>query len=340
MTTAPRLRIGLTGGIVGGGTGHDEALEKIRLADQLGYDSVWFGETWGYDMVTGMSDVVRATERIQVGSGIMNVFSRSPGVIASTFASLDERSGGRMLIGLGSSGANVIEHFHGVPFQAPMRRLREYTEIINMLLHGDRLVYHGELFNLERGFRLSVNLVRDHIPIYIAAITPASIVQTGEIADGLIPIHWPKTKYASVRARLDRGAKKAGRSGSDIVVAPYLTTGYVLDESQREAVKRQAKQPVSFYIGRMGTFYKEMLAREGYPDETSAIEAAWSGGQDAAIDAVPDHMSDNIAVVGTAKEIHQQLVALQGRGVDLPLLSMPPGNPDTVGRILEEVMKG
>ena len=333
------LRIGLTGGIASG-AGRDQSIEKVRLADQLGYDSIWFGETWGYDIVTTMGEVVRATDRIQVGSGIMNVYSRSPGVIASTFASLDELSGGRMLVGLGSSGANVIEHFHGVPFDKPMRRLREYVEIIKMLLHGERLVYHGEIFNLERGFRLQVNLVREHIPIYIAAITPGSIVQTGEIADGLIPIHWPKTQYQSVRTRLDRGSRKAGRSGSDIVVAPYLTTGYVLDESQRSAVKRQAKQPVSFYIGRMGTFYKEMLAREGYPAETAAIEAAWGGGQDAAIDAVPDYMADNIAVVGTPKEIHQQLVELQGMGVDLPLLSMPPGSPDQAGRILEEVMKG
>lgn len=339
MTSQSKLRIGLTAGIAGG-PGRDQSIEKIRLADQLGYDSLWFGETWGYDIVTSMGEVVRATERIKVGSGIMNVYSRSPGVIASAFATLDELSGGRMLIGLGSSGANVIEHFHGVPFEQPMRRLREYVEIINMLLHGDRLVYHGQIFNLERGFRLQVNLVRDHIPVYIAAITPGSIVQTGEIADGLIPIHWPKDKYGSVRQRLDRGAKKAGRSGADIVVAPYLTTGYVLDEAQREAVHRQAKQPVSFYIGRMGTFYKEMLAREGYPTETAAIEAAWGGGQDAAIDAVPDYMADNIAVVGTPKEIHQQLMQLQSVGVDMPVLSMPPGDPDQAGRILDTVMNG
>jgi alkanesulfonate monooxygenase SsuD/methylene tetrahydromethanopterin reductase-like flavin-dependent oxidoreductase (luciferase family) len=337
--TNGKLRIGLTGGIASG-PNRDQSIEKIRLADQLGYESIWFGETWGYDIVTTMGEVVRATERIQVGSGIMNVYSRSPGVIASTFATLDELSGGRMLIGLGSSGANVIEHFHGVPFEKPMRRLREYVEVINLLLHGDRLVYHGEIFNLERGFRLQVNLVRDHIPIYIAAITPASIVQTGEIADGLIPIHWPKTKYGSVRQRLDRGAKKTGRAGSDVVVAPYLTTGYVFDESQRDAVRRQSKQPLAWYIGRMGVFYKEMLAREGYPRETAAIEAAWSGGQDAAIDTVPDHMADNVVVVGTPKEIHAQLVELTNLGVDVPVISMPPGNPDQAGRALDEVMNG
>jgi alkanesulfonate monooxygenase SsuD/methylene tetrahydromethanopterin reductase-like flavin-dependent oxidoreductase (luciferase family) len=339
MANAEKLRIGLTAG--GGGRGEgSQAMEKLKLADQLGYDSVWFGETWGYDIVTAMADAVRATERIKVGSGIMNVYSRSPGVVASTFATLDERSGGRMLIGLGTSGANVIEHWHGIPFEKPLRRLREYIEIINMIMRQERLVYHGEIFNLDRGFRLQFTPLRDHIPIYVAAITPASIVQTGEIGDGLIPIHWPKDRYVTVRRRLDRGARRAGRSGGDLTVAPYLTTGYVLDESQRAQVTLQAKQPVAFYIGRMGVFYKEMLAREGYPEDVKAIEAAWEGGQGAAMEAVPDRMVENIAIIGTPKEIHGQLFELRTLGVDLPVLSMPPGNPDQAGRVLDEVMNG
>ena len=340
MANAGKLRIGLTAGLGSGGAGYAESMAKIKLADEMGFDSVWFGETWGYDLVTALADVVRETERINVGSGIMNVFSRSPGVIASTFATLDERSGGRMIIGLGSSGANVIEHWHGVPFDKPMRRLREYVEIINMVLSGERLVYHGEIFNLERGFRLQFTPLRTHIPIYIAAITPGSIRQTGEVADGLIPIYWPKDRYASLRRRLDTGAAKGGRGGGDITVAPYITTGYVLDESQRRQAMQQAKGPISYYVGRMGVFYKEMLAREGFPEEVRAIEAAWEGGQGAAIEAVPDAMIEKTAIVGTPKEIHQTLIEWQALGVDLPVLSMPPGNPDRAGRVLDAVMNG
>jgi alkanesulfonate monooxygenase SsuD/methylene tetrahydromethanopterin reductase-like flavin-dependent oxidoreductase (luciferase family) len=315
-------------------------MAKVRLADQLGYDSIWLDETWGTDIVTEMTEVVYATERVKVGSGIMNVFSRSPGVVASTFATLDERSGGRMIVGLGTSGANVIEHFHGVPFEKPLRRLREYVEIVNLLIRGERLLYEGEIFNLGRGFRLNLTRVRDHIPIYIAAISPASIAQTGEVADGIIPIHWPRDRYDLLRKRLDRGAQKAGRTGNNITVAPYLTTGYVLDESQRAEVERRTKQPIAWYIGRMGVFYKQMLAREGYADETAAIEAAWGNGQDAAIDTVPDYMAQNINVVGTPKEIHAQLVDLVSKGIDTPLLNMPQGSPDETGRVLEEVLNG
>jgi alkanesulfonate monooxygenase SsuD/methylene tetrahydromethanopterin reductase-like flavin-dependent oxidoreductase (luciferase family) len=321
------------------GRERDEARAKIKLADQLGYDSLWIDETWGTDAVTEMTEAVYMTDRIKIGSGIMNVFSRSPGVIASTFATLDERSGGRMIVGLGTSGANVIEHFHGVPYAHPLRRLREYVEIINLLVRGERLLYEGELFNLSRGFRLNLTRVRDHIPIYIAAISPASIVQTGEIADGIIPIHWPKDHYELVRKRLERGAQRSGRSGNDVTIAPYLTTGYVTDESKRAEVERRTKQPIAWYIGRMGVFYKEMLAREGYPDETAAIEAAWGNGQDAALDTVPDYMAKNINVVGTPQEIHAQLVELVANGVDAPLLNMPAGNPDEAGAILEDVIK-
>jgi alkanesulfonate monooxygenase SsuD/methylene tetrahydromethanopterin reductase-like flavin-dependent oxidoreductase (luciferase family) len=322
------------------GRERDETIAKLKLADQLGYDSLWIDETWGTDAVTEMTEVVHMTEHVKVGSGIMNVFSRSPGVIASTFATLDERSGGRMVIGLGTSGANVIEHFHGVPYAHPLRRLREYVEIINMLLRGERLVYEGELFNMSRGFRLNLHRVRDHIPIYIAAISPASMAQTGEIADGIIPIHWPKDRYELVRKRLDRGAQRAGRSGDDVAIAPYLTTGYVTDEAQRAEVERRTKQPLAWYIGRMGVFYKEMLAREGYPEETAAIEAAWGNGQDAAIDAVPDYMARNINVAGTPREIHAQIQALMAHGVDEALLNMPPGNPDEAGSVLEAVIRG
>jgi alkanesulfonate monooxygenase SsuD/methylene tetrahydromethanopterin reductase-like flavin-dependent oxidoreductase (luciferase family) len=340
MSESTKMPIGLRVALGRPGRERDEALAKIKLADQLGYDSLWIDETWGTDCVTEMTEVVHMTDHVKVGTGIMNVFSRSPGVIASTFATLDERSGGRMFIGLGTSGANVIEHFHGVTYEHPLRRLREYVEIINMLIRGDRLLYEGELYNLGRGFRLNLQRERDHIPVYIAAISPASIAQTGEIADGIIPIHWPKDRYSLVRQRLDRGAQKAARSGSDLVIAPYLTTGYVTDESTRPDAVRSGKERISWYIGRMGVFYKQMLTREGYPEETAAVEAAWETGKDAATDAVPDHMAQNINVVGTPKEIHDQLAELVKGDVDAPLLMMPAGDPDEAGAILEGIIKG
>src|SRR5690349_2714707 len=162
----------------------EQVVEKVKIADRLGYDSVWLGESWGYELFTSMADLVRETSRIKIGAGIANIFSRSPALIASTVATLDERSGGRILLGLGPSGANVIEHWHGVPFQKPVQRTREYVDIIRTILRGEKLVYNGEIFHLERGFKLRFTPLRPDLPIYIAAMGPKNVLQSGEIADG------------------------------------------------------------------------------------------------------------------------------------------------------------
>src|SRR4029079_8473397 len=146
--------------------------------------------------------------KIQLGTAIVNVFSRTPAVLAMTFGTLDDLSGGRAIIGLGSSGKNVIEHWHGVPFEKPATRLREYIEIINTIMRGEKLNYSGKLFKLERGFTMQFQPLRPHIPTYIASITPKSMEQTGEIADGWIPIYWPKDKIQSGIDTLLAGAKK------------------------------------------------------------------------------------------------------------------------------------
>src|SRR5436853_2781464 len=200
-----------------------EVMEKVKLADELGYDSIWLGESWGYELFTSMADLVRITKRIKIGAGIANIYSRTPALIASTAATLDERSGGRIILGLGPSGANVIEHWHGVPFQKPVQRTREYVEIIRMILRGQKLVYHGEFFNLERGFKLRFNPIRKDVPIYIAAMGPKNVVQSGEIADGVLPVYWPGDKWGELREQLDEGSRVAGSPLHSAALAPYLT---------------------------------------------------------------------------------------------------------------------
>src|SRR5450432_1229103 len=123
-------------------------VEKVKIADELGFDSVWLGESWGYELFTSMADLVHETKRIKIGAGIANIFSRTPALIASTVATLDESSGGRIILGLGPSGANVVEHWHGMKFEKPVKRTREYIEIIRTILRGEKLVYSGEFFHL------------------------------------------------------------------------------------------------------------------------------------------------------------------------------------------------
>jgi len=218
------MRLGVLAGI---GRDWHESLEKVRIADSLGYELVATGEAWGPSTVPWMTLLAAHTRTIQIGTSILNIYSRTPGAIAQEFAMLEVLSGGRMVCGLGSSGHRVIEHFHGVPFDTPLRRIREYVEIINLLIKGERLNYDGRIFSMSRGFRLDYERPRDHVPIYIAAITPKSIRQTGEIADGIFPIHWPKNHFASLRRDLGDASAAAGRNPDSVTIAPF-TNVYVL----------------------------------------------------------------------------------------------------------------
>ena len=154
-------------------------MKRARIAEDVGVESLWVAEAWGRDAFSMLTQLALETKKIQLGTAIVNVFSRTPAVLAMTFGTLDELSGGRAMIGLGSSGANVIEHWHGVKFDKPATRLREYIEIINTIMRRQKLDYDGKVFQMSRGFTMQFPTVREHIPTYIASITPKSMEQTG-----------------------------------------------------------------------------------------------------------------------------------------------------------------
>jgi alkanesulfonate monooxygenase SsuD/methylene tetrahydromethanopterin reductase-like flavin-dependent oxidoreductase (luciferase family) len=168
----------------------EELVETARLAEELGYHSIWVPEMWGRDAFSILGLIAANTKRIKLSTGIIPVFSRSPAVIAQTAATLDEISGGRMMLGLGTSGPAVIENWHGVPFDKPLQRTREYVEIIKMILGGGRVDYEGEIFSLK-GFRLQFQPLRSVIPVLVAAIGPRNVRLAGESADGWIPFLVP-----------------------------------------------------------------------------------------------------------------------------------------------------
>ena len=329
------MRLGV---IAGQGRDWKESLQKVRIAEGLGYELVVSGEAWGPSTIPWMTLLAANTERIQVGTSILNVYSRTPGAIAQEFAALDELSGGRMICGLGSSGNRVIEHFHGVPFERPLRRIREYVEIFNLAIAGERLIYDGEIFKLERGFRVDYARPRHHIPVYIAAITPRSIHQTGEIADGIFPIHWPKQHFESLRKQLAAGAESAGRSGDDLTIAPF-TNVYVLGGGDDDETWRTARQPLFHYVNRMGDFYWRMLASNGFEAEVATSRAAWENRDaEAASAAISEEMVREIQVIGPLESVAEQLRERAALGADLQLIQMPGGTPAEAGKRLESLL--
>lgn len=338
-SAAPPLRIGIVADSPTFPHDWNTIRESVQLADSLGYDSVWLGEAWGYELFTSLADLVRVTSRMKLGAGVANIFSRSPAVLAATAATLDERSGGRMVLGLGSSGPQVVEHWHGVPFTRPLQRIREYIQIINTILRREPLNFAGEIFTLERGFTIRFAPIRDHIPIYLASLGPKNIQLAGEVADGILPVYWPTRDYPDLRAQLDASSAKAERPAGSVSIAPYITVEVILDEGERVAARQRAAAPVAFYVGRMGTFYAEMLTRHGFGEDVQAIIKGWETGHKSAIAAVSEQLLAATAIIGTPEEVVATLREWQTLGVDEPLISMPAGTTEQVAAKLEALAR-
>ncbi len=298
-----------------------ELVEFARLAEGLGYHSIWVPEMWGRDAFSILGLLAANTTRIKLATGIVPVFSRAPSVIAQTIATLDEISGGRMILGLGTSGPAVIENWHGVKFKKPLQRTREYVEIIRMILSGGRVDYDGEIFKLK-GFRLQFSPPRPDIPILVAAIGPKNIRLTGEVADGWIPFLLPREGINEAGKELTLGAESKGRAASELSVCPYITTSVSEDaETARAAVKEH----IAYYVGGMGTYYYNTLVRFGYGEEADAIRSAWEkANRKEAVSAVSERVLDSLSVSGTPGHGRSIVKAYLEDGMDLPVLLFPP----------------
>ncbi|MEX1023311.1 MAG: LLM class flavin-dependent oxidoreductase [Dehalococcoidia bacterium] len=278
----------------------DAIVEQAKIADDAGVYEVTVAEAWGRDALSILAVLARETKHIHLGTSIINNFSRTPAAIAQHFATLDEMSGGRMIIGLGSSGPNVIEHFHGVKFEKPLTRTREYVDIINMLMREEPLNYDGKVFNLQRGFTLRFKPVRDHIPIHLASVTPKSVQQTAEIADGWIPIFFPKSQWRGQLEHFYSAVEGAGRRRADVDVRN--ATGVSVSDN-RDRVLQGTAANAAFYIARMGDFYYEHFSRMGYADEANAVRKAWAdGGSSAGAAALPRELVEELTMSGSPEE--------------------------------------
>jgi coenzyme F420-dependent oxidoreductase len=293
-----------------------------RLAEELGYHSIWVPEMWGRDAFSVLSVLALSTERIKLGTGVISVFSRTPATIAQTIATLDEISNGRMILGLGTSGPAVIENWHGLKFEKPLQRTREYVEIIRMILRGERVNYSGDIFKLK-GFRLQFTPPRKEIPIYIASLGPKNLRLTGEVADGWIPFLIPRSGFKDAVREIASGAEAVGRRFEEITVSPYIPV--CISRKDEETSKKIVKEHIAYYIGSMGTFYYKTLCRYGFKKEADSILEAWKqANKTQAIMSVTDTLLNSVAIAGSPKEGREGIEELKREGIDLPILIFPP----------------
>jgi F420-dependent oxidoreductase-like protein len=319
-----------------GSMDYAQACTRVRLAEEAGVDTVWVAEAWGRDCFTILTLLARETERIKLGTGIVNCYSRTPAALAQHFATLDEFSGGRMLIGLGTSGHRVIEHFHGVPFQPSLTRLREYVEIIRMLLAGQPLKYEGKVFRLERGFRLRFPPVRSSIPIFIASLTPKSVAQTAAIADGWMPVMIPLDHLSREVAAFRRLVRDAGRDPRSVIVR---SPGSVTVTRDIDKARQESKAHLAFYLTNMGEFYREQLIRLGYDEAVDKVRKAWDeGGRAAGTAAVPDALVDSLFLAGPVEACLERLDAQAAAGIDMHTVRVEAADPQETVRILERLV--
>jgi F420-dependent oxidoreductase-like protein len=306
---------------------YDRAMyvRAAQLADELGYDSFWLPEAWGYEIFSLLTEMAVKTKRIKLGTAIVNVFSRSPGLIAMSAATVDEISGGRFMLGIGTSGKKVIEGFHGRPFEKPLTQVKDVIKVTRTLLAGERVNEETAQNSKLRPFKLEMKPLRADVPIYVAALKQKAIEQIGECADGWIPTFWPYERLAEGRTWIAAGAARAGRDASKIVTAPFTSVLPL----EGDAGKQMAKQIIAFYIGGMGDYYIELLTGFGFGEECKKIAALYNDRttRSQAEDAVTDAMVEALAVAGNPAQCAEELRRRRSFGIDLPILNLPTNMP-------------
>lgn len=308
-----------------------DPVELAERAEALGYASVWAGELWGADAFVTLARIAAATERVGLGTAIVNVYSRTPAALAMAAATLDDASDGRARLGLGASTEQAIEGLHGLQFDRPVRRTHETAAIIGDVLGGDeRTSYDGEVLSASNVPPLDAD-----VPLYNAALGPANRRATGRLFDGWLPHNIPLPGLDEAFETIAETARTAGREPDDIAVAPYVPTAVAEDEA---TARGQVKEHLAYYVG-SGAGYRRAVAT-AFPDEAETIAEHWADGdRDGARDAVTAEMVDALGIAGTPETARERFHALAERELIDEALVVPAGRPDAdrVWRTLEAI---
>lgn len=330
-------------------------LEQVRRAEALGYDSAWTAEAYGNDAATTAAWVLSNTTKMRCGTAIMQMPARSPAMTAMTAMTLDHLSGGRFILGLGPSGPQVVEGWHGTPYGKPLTRTREYIAIIRQILAREKPVeFHGEMYDIPvtgpgtTGLGKPLKSIlhgNSNLPIYTASISPAGMRCAGEVADGVFPMMMDPESFDSVYLPyLQEGFDRAGggKSLADFAVVPAVTA---IISDDLEKARMPVKGHLALYIGGMGArdknFYNDLAGRLGYEEEAAKIQNLFLDGKKAeAAAAVPDELVDAVHLVGSKDRIRDRLQAWKEAGrkrwVDTMQIGTP--QPEALELLAEELL--
>jgi F420-dependent oxidoreductase-like protein len=320
------MRLALNLGYAGADNDH-ENLALAQEADRLGYDSVWAAEAYGTDAATVLSWVAAQTSSIDIGSAVFQIPGRSPAMTAMTAATLDTLSGGRFRLGLGVSGPQVSEGWHGVRFDKPLTRTREYVEIVRMALARETVRHEGQFWTLPlpdgpgKALRLAVRPAREKIPLYLAAIGPKNLELTGEIADGWLAIFYAPEHAGELMGHIEKGRSKAGQTLDGFDVVP--TVPVIIGEGSAEGLAACAaplRHYAALYVGGMGSreqnFYNRLAVNMGYDDAAARVQELYLAHQQRdAAEAVPFEFIDRTSLIGPPERIRDRLHAYAEAGV-------------------------
>jgi F420-dependent oxidoreductase-like protein len=320
------MRLGLHVGYWGLGLTSAQQLALVREAESLGFDSVWAAEAYGSDTATVLAWLASQTEKIRIGSAIFQIPGRTPAMTAMTAATLDNLSDGRMILGIGTSGPQVAEGWHGQRFAKPLERTREYVQILRTALARERLEFQGKHYELPlpdgpgKALKLMIAPVQERMPIYIAAIGPKNTQLTGEIADGWIPTFFSPEHVGEMRKLLEEGAARAGNGkqiDDSFDIAP--TVNLCVDDDIEKA--HDAMRPVlALYVGGMGSkkqnFYNALMRRYGYEDAAEEVQSLYlDGKKEEAAAALPGELIDKVSLCGPKDRIKERLELYREAGV-------------------------
>ena len=290
----------------------DQIIDCSKILSRYNVDSIWVPETWGVDCGSVLAVISQIASKPNIGSSIMNVYSRSPSLIAMTAATLDTMSKGRMILGLGSSSKAIVENWHGIEFAEPLSRIKEYVDIIRNVLSGEKVVYDEKFFHLQ-DFSLLIKPPRKKIPIYLAAINKKMIDLAWNVADGVIFYLQPMDVLQKIIPPMQKKKK--------IYVACQIITCV---SKNRDHASERAKKTIAFYVS-VGKIYRDYLSNNGFEKETNAIFAEYKkSGLKNVHSVVSDDMLNSLAIHGTPEQIPSKVKKFIDAGVDLPILQFNP----------------